>query len=175
MSTLVSLKDQLEALSYVATIVGIVIALIVFWSEKRKVRLAREAEAYFRTNDRQVQYLTLCLDHMDAKAFDPDTAATGVETKRLIMFSILLNTFETAYLSLRSSSRRILNRQWQGWENYIRMWGAQEDFVKTWKVIGTDFDADFQKYMNALIRPLPTKPPVEALHNPSLQTGSVDS
>jgi len=151
MSRLVGLKDELEALSYLATIVGIVIALVVFWSEKRKATKARETEAYFQTNDRQIQYLILCLEHMDADAFDPDTKATGVETKRLIMFSILLNTFETAFLSLRTASSSVRQRQWQGWENYMRMWANQADFVKTWRAIGPDFEENFQAYVNGLM------------------------
>lgn len=159
MSGLTDLKDELEVASYIATIVGIMIAVFVFWSEKRKERRSREAEGYARANDRYIQYLTLCLDHPDANTFDPDTAATGVETKRIIMFSILLNVFETAYLTLRSASRRFRNRQWQGWDNYIRMWAREEDFVKTWATIGPDFDSEFQSYMSGLMPAQQSTPP----------------
>ncbi|MGB9179977.1 MAG: hypothetical protein WCB68_12090 [Pyrinomonadaceae bacterium] len=169
MSSLANLKDELEAVSYIATIVGIVIALFVFWSEKRKERRAREAEGYARANDRYIQYLTLCLDHPDANTFDPDITSTGVETKRLIMFSILINVFETAYLLLRSASHDIRDRQWKGWDNYIRMWAGQEDFAKTWTAIGPDFDSEFQHYMNGLIDKYQSKPTVENLPNTPMQ------
>ncbi len=152
MSSLMDLKDELEALSYVATIVGIVIALFVFWSEKRKERRAREVEAYVRSTDRYIQYLILCLDNPETKTFDPDTIDRGMETPRLIMFSILICVFETAFLSLRRDApRQIQERQWKGWESYITMWAGQQDFIKTWNIVGVDFDSDFQAYMNTLL------------------------
>jgi hypothetical protein len=145
---LIDLKDEFESLSYIATILGIPIALFIFRSEKRKERRAREVEAYTRSTDRYIQYLTLCLDHSDIKAFDPDTIDRGVEARRLIMFSILICVFENAFLSLREASNRVWKRQWQGWENYITMWASEQDFIKTWDLIGGDFDSDFQTYMN---------------------------
>jgi hypothetical protein len=149
MSKLVDLKDELEAISYIATIIGIVIALFVFWSEKKKERRARGVEAYIRSTDRYIQYLTLCLDHPETKTFDPDTIDRGIETPRLVMFSILICVFETAFLSLqRDAPRQIKERQWKGWENYITMWAGQQDFIRTWDIVGVDFDSDFQAYMN---------------------------
>lgn len=149
MNILIDLKEHLEALSYLATIVGIPIALLIFWSEKRKERRAREVEAYIRSTDRYIYYLNLCLDHPETKTFDPDTIDRGIETPRLIMFSILICVFETAFLSLRRDApRQIQNRQWKGWENYITMWAGHQDFIKAWDMIGGDFDSDFQVYMN---------------------------
>lgn len=148
MSILIELKEHLEALSYIATIVGIPIALFIFWSEKRKERRAREVEAYVRSTDRYIQYLTLCLQYPETKTFDPDTIDRGIETPRLIMFCILICVFETAFLSLRRNApRQIQKRQWKGWEHYITMWAGQQDFIKTWDIIGVDFDSDFQVYM----------------------------
>jgi hypothetical protein len=151
MSFLIEYKDEIQAVTNIAMTVGIVIALAVFIIDRYKDRRTREAEAYARSNDRYIHYLTLCLEHPQADTFDPDTHVVEADVERRIMFSILISTFETAYTTLYRASRRIRKRQWDGWQNYISMWAGEKDFVDMWNVIGGDFDSKFQDYLNGRI------------------------
>ena len=112
-------KDLLEALSYLATIVGIPIAILAFLYEKRKDRLQREIETYTEANQRYIEYLTLCLEHpeFECAEFLPDdknAAAAGLSVGKLTMFTILISLLEGGYVLYRSHRGAIRKKQWQG-------------------------------------------------------------
>jgi hypothetical protein len=154
-------KDLLEALSYVATIIGIPVAIFVFLYEKRKDRLAQEVDSYLRANEKYVQYLSLCLEHPGLECFDllplePQVKATGLDIKKLTLFTILISVLETGYLLYRRHKGTIRQSQWPGWRAYMEMWASRSDFRRAWPTLGPQFDSDFYALMNQLIRE--TKP-----------------
>ncbi len=61
------LKDILEMLSYIATILGIPLALLLFWDEKRKERRDREYGTYDALDNKYIEFLQLLLEypHLD--------------------------------------------------------------------------------------------------------------
>lgn len=155
------LKDWLEALSYLATLIGIPIAILVFLYEKRKDRLLAEAETYLHANDKYIQYLTLCLEHPQLDAFDlsidePNVARTGIEIQKLTLFTILISTLETGFLLYqRHKQSPVRLAQWKGWQDYMVMWASREDFRRAWPALGPQFDADFYRFMSQLIHDTP--------------------
>ena len=70
MMTFAEFKDVLDAASYVATIIGIPVATLIFLNEKRKERSAREVETYVYSNEKYIEFLKLCLEHSDLDCFD---------------------------------------------------------------------------------------------------------
>jgi hypothetical protein len=46
--------------SSIITVVGFPILLIIFFRERRRERLTREAETYFKSNEKYIQYRVLC-------------------------------------------------------------------------------------------------------------------
>ena len=167
--TFAELKDLLEAASYVATIIGIPVALLIFLYEKQKQRLAREMETYLLSNQRYTEYLSLCLEHPELDCFDlsvqePDVAATGLDIKKLTLFTILIATLESGFLLYRRHNQIAIRRnQWRGWYDYMAMWARRPDFRLAWPALGPQFDADFCALMQELIKG--TKPPDESLAN----------
>jgi len=155
--TFANIKDLLEAASYAATIIGIPVVILVFLYEKKKDRAAQEIETYLSANDKYVHYLALCLEHPDLDCFDlsllePDVVATGLDIRKLTLFTILISTLETGFVLYRWHHTAIRRSQWQGWQEYMAMWASRPDFRQAWPALGPQFDLDFRKAMNLLIR-----------------------
>ena len=166
MMTFAEFKDVLEAASYVATIIGIPVATLIFLNEKRKERSAREVETYVYSNEKYIEFLKLCLEHSDLDCFDcssrdPDVVATGLDVKKLALLTILISTLETGFLLYRRHNTAIKTAQWKGWHEYMTMWAHRPDFRAAWPVLGPQFDADFTAFMQELLSATkPTNMPV---------------
>lgn len=128
-----SLMSWLEGLSYVVTIVGLPLAIVVFLYERRQERENEEEALYLRLSDGYNDFLRLALDHADLQLFgeyqpDADLKPEQVERKRL-MFAILVSLFERAYISLYDESMdRHATRLWQSWQDYMGDWCKRPDF-----------------------------------------------
>ena len=150
------IKDLLEALSYLATLLGIPAAIAVFMLEKRRERIDRENETHASAHDRYVSYLTLCLEHPDLDAFDvpkDDRAMIecGVPYQTLILFTIAISMLESAFLRYRHGRTKTLLKQWEGWNDYMKDWAQRAAFRRAWPVIGPQFSADFVAAMDKML------------------------
>jgi hypothetical protein len=147
-----NVRDWLEAASYVATVLGIPIAIMVFWFETRRDRKLREEQIYLSPNQLYIEYLKLCLEYPQLDIYDLATPAeqTPENTKReRIAFNILISILEQAYLLYRNHPRRD-NKQWQGWVDYTRWWMARPNFKRAWEELSIHFDSDFIAFVNRL-------------------------
>lgn len=154
--TLSEVKDVLEVLSYLATIIGIPVAIGVFLYEKRKERIAGELETYMRSNDKYIGYLTLCLQHPQLMGFDTfpdeeDVKTSGLSPEQLTLFTILISTMETGFLLYRTQGSAIKESQYKGWHEYMSYWASRDAFRKAWRAVSSQFDSDFENEMNGII------------------------
>lgn len=150
--SLIIYKDFLESVSYLATIVGIPIAIAAFLYEKRKDRLQREVETYTEANQRYIEYLALCLQRPELECAeylpdDPDAAAVGLSVDKLTMFTILISLLEGGYVLYRNHAGEIRKKQWKGWDDYMVFWANRDDFRRAWALVGPQFDTDFVAHM----------------------------
>jgi hypothetical protein len=156
------LKDILEALSYVATIIGIPVAIAVFLSEKRKDRLQQERETYVEANGRYIDYLTMCLEHPDLDCFefskdDPDLQKAEMDVKKVTAFTVLISLLEAGYVLYRDQHTSARSTQWRGWHDYMVSWSQRPDFRRAWPILGPQFDSDFVQHMERIMRETDTK------------------
>lgn len=150
------IKDLLEALSYLATLLGIPAAIIVFLVEKHRDRRLYELETHQYSNDLYIDYLGRCLDDPDSDAFefrrdDKAVLESGVPYKRLIMFNIVISMMETAFLRYRYVHSAAQRTQWTGWRDYMAEWAERDDFRAAWPILGPQFDTDFVTQMNEIV------------------------
>jgi hypothetical protein len=146
-------KEWLEALASVATFLGIPIAILVFWSERRRERFDRQAQIYLSPNQQYIEYLKLCFEHPELDIYDlvSPGATTALDVKReWIAFNILISVMEQAFLLYRGHPDSD-NKQWSGWCDYMRWWLSRPNFRHAWDVeLSSQFDSDFVTYMNSL-------------------------
>ena len=121
-----------ELLSYVVTVVGLPLAILVFLYEQHKERENEEEEVYQLLSDNYQDFLRIALEHSDLRLFSSEATPdlTGQQKERLlIIFNMLISLFERAYLLLyeeRMSDKQL--RRWRSWEDYMVEWLRRDDF-----------------------------------------------
>ena len=144
-----------EMLSYMVTVIGLPLAILVFLYEQRKERENEEEEVYQLLSDNYQDFLKVALAHPDLRLFSAEeTPALSDEQKErmVIIFSMLVSLFERAYLLLyddRMSAKQ--TRRWRSWEDYMREWCRRADFRVLLPTLLVGEDPEFVSYLQALV------------------------
>jgi len=146
-----------EALSYVVTIFGLPLAILVFVIEQRRERQNEEEEIYQRLSDEYTEFLKLVLDNPDLHLLrkqDPQDSLTDEQSERkFAIFSILVSIFERAYLLVyEEKMNKHTKRMWQSWEDYMREWCRRKDFRDALPELLEGEDEDFQIHIGQIAK-----------------------
>jgi hypothetical protein len=158
-----------EFLSYVVTIIGFPMAIVVFIFEQRKERQGDNEEIYQRLSDEYVTFQKLVLSNADLRllrkdGFDAELTDEQQERKHAI-FNILVSLFERAYLLVYDESMDHQTRRlWQSWEDYMREWCVRRDFREALPELLEGEDEEFTRHIRriaaeAATRGAPSPPP----------------
>jgi hypothetical protein len=148
--------ESWELMSYVVTVIGLPLAIVVFLYEQRKERDNEEEEVYQLVSDNYHDFLKVALANPDLRLFSAaETAHLSEEQRerRIIIFSMLVSLFERAYLLLyepRMSPSQ--TRRWRSWEDYMREWCSRADFRSALPRLLAGEDPEFVGYIQALTR-----------------------
>ena len=149
-------RETWEVLSYVVTVVGLPLAILVFLYEQRKERDNEDEEVYQLLADNYQDFLKMALANPDLRLFSAQAAATldaEQRERRLIIFSMLVSLFERAYLLLYEDSMSERKaRRWYSWEDYMREWCRRVDFREALPTLLRGEDPDFAKYIVELLK-----------------------
>jgi hypothetical protein len=137
-----------EALSYIVTIFGLPLAILVFVYEQRRERQNEQEEIYQRLSDEYTAFLKLVLDNPDLQLLrkgDPNQPLTDEQNERkLAVFNILISLFERAYILVYEEKMdRQTQRLWLSWEDYMREWCRRRDFRTALPELLVGEDDDF--------------------------------
>lgn len=153
----------LEALSYVVTIIGLPLAIVVFVLDRRRDRQMDEEEIYLRLSDEYADFMRLVIDNADLRlrsTTPPTDLSEEQQERKLALFAILVSLFERAYvLVYEERMSRQQQRLWKSWEDYMHEWSQREDFRAALAplLIGEDpgFVATIQRIAEAAVRTAP--------------------
>lgn len=147
-------RDLWEFLSYVVTVVGLPLAIVVFILEQRKERENDEEEVYQLLSDNYQDFLKIALDNADLALFSAertDALTAQQREKMFIIFSMLISLFERAYLLLHETTMSTTQRRrWQTWEDYMREWCSRKDFAALLPTLLDGEDPEFVAYIEEL-------------------------
>lgn len=148
-------RDTWELLSFVVTVIGLPLAIVVFVYEQRKERDNEDEEVYQLLSDNYQDFLKVALDNSDLGLFSTGStpALNDQQTERMIIiFSMLVSLFERAYLLLYSEdlSERQL-RRWRSWEDYMLEWLQRDDFRLRLPTLLRGEDPSFVRYISGLL------------------------
>jgi hypothetical protein len=137
-----------EALSYVVTIIGLPLAIVVFMYEQRRNRQNEEEEIYQRLSDEYTEFLKLVLGNPDLQLLRKSANAAPLtdeqRERKTALFNILISLFERAYLLVYEEHMdRQSQRMWQSWEDYMRDWCQRQDFREMLPELLKGEDEDF--------------------------------
>jgi len=124
-----------ELASYVVTVIGLPMAIAIFFFEQRKERANEEAEVYQLLANAYTDFLKVVLEHPDLHLFTstatPDLTTEQRERMRVI-FDMLMSLFERAYLTAwQPRMNEAQGRRWAVWEDFMREWIQRDDFYAT--------------------------------------------
>ncbi len=137
--------------SYIVTVIGLPMAILVFLYEQRKERENEEEEVYQLLSDNYQDFLKVALENPDLRLFSTDGSPSLNEEQKerlLIIFSMLTSLFERAYLLLHEEDMAPKQaRRWNSWEDYIMEWCNKPHFRATLPKLLTGEDPSFAAYI----------------------------
>lgn len=143
-----------ELLSYVVTVIGLPLAIIVFFHQQRKERENEEEEVYQLLSDNYQDFLKVALENPDLKLFTREEITDlkpEQRERKFIVFSMLVSLFERAYLLLYEDDMTPKERRrWRSWEDYMREWCRRSDFRTSLASLLIGEDPEFMAYISAL-------------------------
>jgi hypothetical protein len=143
-----------ELMSYVVTVVGLPLAILVFLFEQRKERENEEEEVYQLLSDNYQDFLKVALNNPDLRLFSAGAASSlnpEQKERQLIIFNMLLSLFERAYLLLYEETMSPKQaRRWNSWEDYILEWCRRPDFRDSLPALLHGEDPGFIRYVERL-------------------------
>jgi hypothetical protein len=151
-----SFLEWLEAASYLVTIVGLPMAITVFFYEQRRERQNEEEEIYQRLSDEYAEFLKLVLQNADlqlthTEVIDEATLSAEQQERRRILLELLVSIFERAYLLVfEEHMKRQTQRLWSSWEDYMRSWCRRRDFRALLPEFLAGEDPDFVQHISRI-------------------------
>ncbi|MEX2122623.1 MAG: hypothetical protein WD795_01940 [Woeseia sp.] len=143
-----------ELLSYIVTVVGLPLAIVVFLYEKRQERGNEEEEVYELLAGSYQDFLKIALENPDLRLLSQsrteDLSAEQQERMRAI-FGLLIALFERAYLVLYERDLKGKQaRRWRSWEDFMQEWCARDDFLEAMPDLLHGEDPEFAAYLQKL-------------------------
>lgn len=143
-----------ETGSYVVTVIGLPLAILVFLYEQRKERENEEEEVYQLLSDNYQDFLKVALENPDLRLFSTSGSPLLNEEQKerlLIIFSMLTSLFERAYLLLYEEDMAPKQaRRWNSWEDYIVEWCNKPHFRSLLPKLLIGEDPSFASYIERI-------------------------
>ncbi len=145
-----------ELASYIVTVIGLPLAIVLFLYEQRKERANEEDEVYQLLANAYNDFLKVVIDnadlHLRSNAPTPDLTPEQRE-RMLAVFDMLISLLERAYLTAWSPNMTSEQaRRWNSWEDFMREWIRRDDFYQRLPELLRGEDPEFAEYMRALAR-----------------------
>ena len=144
-----------EALSYIVTVFGLPMAIVVFMYEQRRERQGEEEELYQRLSDEYTAFLKLVLANPDLQLLRKQARTEPLtdeqSERKFVIFNILISLFERAYLLVYEEKMdKQTKRLWLSWEDYMREWCRRKDFRDALPELLEGEDEDFQAHIQKI-------------------------
>ncbi len=143
-----------ELASYMVTVIGLPLAIVLFLFEQRKGRANEEDEVYQLLSNAYNDFMKVVIDNADLRlrsnAPTPDLTPEQRE-RMLAIFDLLISLLERAYLTAWSPDMTPEQaRRWNSWEDFMREWIRRDDFYQRLPELLRGEDPEFAAYMRAL-------------------------
>ena len=143
-----------EVASYVVTVVGLPLAIVIFIFEQRRERRNEEDEVYQLLSNAYNDFLRVVIDNPDlrlrSQTATPDLTAEQQE-RMLLILDMLISLLERAYLTAYDDDMNAAQRRrWNSWEDFMREWVRRDDFYYRLPQLLKGEDAEFAAYVQRL-------------------------
>ena len=150
------LHHYLEMATFVITIFGVPVAMIIYLNEQKLQRDEREYGTYDALDEKYIELQQLCLEYSGLDIFDtpyetPKKLTEEQEKQEEAILLIRISIFERAYLMYQKASTKATRDQWEGWDIEIKEWLERKNFRKIWDIHGQYYDKAFFQYLDTYL------------------------
>lgn len=155
-----SIRIASEILASLATIIGIPLAVFIYFQEKRKERQDRETAIFDSLDQWYSDFLKLSFENKDLAAiyYAPFIVGKTIDKeltddqkiRQVLYFEMLTSILERAFLIYRNQKDQIKLKRWEGWNQYMVDWMEVKQYREVWHFIGAQWDNDFMDHMNTI-------------------------
>jgi hypothetical protein len=149
------------AFGVIALVTG-VLAWIEYRSSHARELREDATRAYDRADSNYNEFLKLCLDHPELDCYSKESPTkTPLDAKESIqqrvLFTMLVDVFEVAYVNYNNEhyvdvAKEAYCTQWPAWIEAMKKYARKSAFQATWHDVGDEFDTQFQRCIEALLR-----------------------
>ena len=144
-----TLLEWLEFLSYVATVVGIPLALFVFMFEERKERQAEQEEIYEKLMDHYARIQEKLFEYPELDQHEHPLTDPEQARRQYILYEMLISLFERSFILLHGETNPVYRRMWNSWDDYIGEWIARPNFRAALPRLVRGEDPDFVAFLGS--------------------------
>ena len=149
-------KEAWEIASFVVTVIGLPVAIVIFIYQARRERANEEEQEYQLLNDAYNEFLRVVLEHSDLhlRSNVPTPNLTpDREERMLVIFDMLISLFERAYLVAYTPGMGPAEaRRWNSWDDFMREWCRRDDFFNALPLLLRGEDPEFQTYIRRIVQ-----------------------
>lgn len=149
--------EWMELLSYVATVIGIPMAIVIFVYQEKKERQNEQEEIYDKLMGHYTEIQEKLFEHPELDVHDKPLDNTEDARRQYILYQMVVSLFERSYILLASETDPAYQRMWNSWVDYIREWLTHKNFRDNLPRLMEGEDKEFVAYM-AKLSGLPLKP-----------------
>lgn len=138
----------MELLSYIATVVGIPLALGVFVFEEKKERQAEQEEIYEKLMEHYSRIQEKLFEHPELDQHECPLQDPEEGRRQYILYEMLISLFERSFILLYGETDPAYRRMWNSWEDYIAQWLTHPNFRAALPRLMKGEDPDFVAYFS---------------------------
>lgn len=143
-----------ELASYIVTVVGLPLAILLFFFEQRKERATEEDEGYQLLSNAYNEFLKVVMSNPDLRlrSVEVHDDLTPEQQERMqVILEMLISLFERAYLTAFGESMTPRQRRrWNSWEDFMREWVQRDEFYYRLPQLLKGEDPGFAAYLRRL-------------------------
>lgn len=145
-----SFLETMELLSYIATVVGIPLAIYTFIVQERKERQSEQEEIYDQLMEHYDDIKGRLFEHPELDQHEAPLPDAESQRRQRILYEMLISLFERAFILLHGETEPAYRRMWNSWSDYIEYWTALPNFRAALPDMMRGEDPDFVAFIGGL-------------------------
>lgn len=140
--------EIMELLSYLATVIGIPLAIATFIHQEKKERQAEQEEIYDKLMDHYAEIQEKLFEYPELDQHETPLADAEDCRRQAILYEMLVSLFERAFILLYGETDPAYQRMWNSWLDYIDIWSRRPNFRAALPALMRGEDPAFTAFMN---------------------------
>lgn len=145
-----TILEFFELLSYIATVVGIPLALLTFVYQERKERQNEQEEIYDKLMGHYAEIQEKLFEYPELDLHDQPSLDPETKRRQYILYEMLISLFERSFILLENEKDPEYQRMWNSWVDYILQWLERPNFCAALPKLMKGEDPDFVAYISKL-------------------------